>query len=166
MYSSLRFSTLKRKNPLWINEKKLTLFGKEVDNICDYIKNDTSGFRYANSVKNLQLFKRYYARTLHSTDVKCYNGLKEFYINSNGDGIMCDGELNFIADNMGNIRQTPLRIVWKSKKAKEMRQKIKNCEHQCVQECYLRQDSNSIKEVIKTFLQNDKKTSLKHGLFL
>ncbi|MBL7147679.1 MAG: radical SAM protein [Nanoarchaeota archaeon] len=147
------FDLKKNKNlSLWIRESKLNEFNTAIDKLCGYIKNDNSGFNYANSVKNLQLFKKYYSKTLDSNELKCYNGLKEFYINSDGNGIMCDGKLNFIANKMGNIRKDSLKNIWKSKKAKEMRKKIKNCKHPCIQECYLRQDSDCLKNILKTII--------------
>lgn len=145
----LALFNFKKENPLWINKIRLKEFNKIIDQICTYIKEDNSGFRYTNSIENLQLFKKYYPRTLSSNDVKCYNGLKEFYINSDGNGIMCDGKLNFIADSMGNIRQTKLKKIWISKKTREMRKKVKYCKHPCIQECYLKLEANSIKNILR-----------------
>ncbi|MCG3174629.1 MAG: Coenzyme PQQ synthesis protein E [Myxococcota bacterium] len=131
-------------NPLWFTPDLLPGLDQRVDELIEYVKNDRSGFKYVNSVGDLLLIKRYYRGQLKPHNAICYNGFKEFYINANGDGLMCDGHLNFTADTFGNIRHMTLKDMWTSPKARRMRDKVIHCGFACIQDCYLRHDSDSL----------------------
>ncbi len=138
---------------MWIKEEQLPLLDKAIDELCKYAK--ITKVQIGNSIEDLKLMKLYYRGKLTPEKAKCYNGFVEFYINSNGDGLMCDSHLNFIADTFGNTRKMTLKEMWRSKKALEMRKKVINCKNPCLQGCYLRRDSDSLIKIVNNFIKNE-----------
>jgi MoaA/NifB/PqqE/SkfB family radical SAM enzyme len=95
------------------------------------------------------MISRYYRGELRPHHARCYNGFKELYINVNGDGLMCDGRLDFLAGSFGNARVEPIRKMWRSRKARAMRRKVLACTHPCIQDCYLRRDSDDLAAIAR-----------------
>ena len=140
--------TDKNFNKLWIHENDFERLDDSIDELCKYILNDDSSFEYVNSIHDLQLAKKYYRHTLSYKEAPCYNGIKELYINVDGEVLMCDTKLNFLAGKCGNIRNIPLKKIWFSKQAWKRRRAIYNCKHACIQDCYRRSDADNLLPII------------------
>nr|MCK4930084.1 radical SAM protein [Nanoarchaeota archaeon] len=166
--NKIQFLTLfrhpgKKSDTLFVKKERFKELDKSIDRLVRYIKKDKSKFGYVNSIKDLELMKDYYKGNLKPKKVKCYNGLKELYINADGNVMMCNGKLDFLDGFAGNIRENNLKEIWKSKKAREMRKKVKKCKKACLQDCYLRRDSDSLLKILsgisKSFIYHNLKRS-------
>ncbi|MSP62004.1 MAG: radical SAM protein [Myxococcales bacterium] len=96
-----------------------------------------------NAAADLRLVPRYYREGLSPLDAPCWAGWKELYVNADGSVIMCDGKLDFLAGRYGSVREATLRQLWSSPTLKERREVVKRCATPCIQNCYLRRDSDS-----------------------
>ena len=70
-------------------------------------------------------------------------------INVDGEVLMCDTKLDFLAGKCGNIRNIPLKKIWFSKRAWKRRRAIYNCTHACIQDCYRRKDADNLIPILK-----------------
>lgn len=96
-----------------------------------------------NAPQDLRLVPAYYRDGLRPLDAPCWAGWKELYINADGSAIMCDGKLDFLAGKFGSAREQTLRQLWASPVLTTRRQTVKSCATPCIQNCYLRRDSDS-----------------------
>ena len=101
-----------------------------------------------NHREDLQLVPRYYREGLKPLDAPCWAGWKELYINADGSAIMCDGKLDFLAGKFGSTKDATLRELWGSAALRERRKVVKACSTPCIQNCYLRRESDSIAAVM------------------
>lgn len=106
------------------------------------------GYRIQNTPDNLRQIPRYYSDDLKPLEAPCWAGWKELYINSDGQAIMCDGELDFLKGGFGNVRENTLRELWASPALMERRSVVKSCSTPCVQNCYQRETSDSATELV------------------
>jgi radical SAM protein with 4Fe4S-binding SPASM domain len=133
---------------LWFEEKDYL----ELENLCERLaqrveRNDMSGYRIQNSAQELRNIPNYYREKLSPLEAPCWAGWKELYINSDGQAIMCDGGLDFLNGGFGNVRTSSLRELWTSETLRTRRSVVKKCTTPCIQNCYLRQDSDSLLEI-------------------
>lgn len=106
------------------------------------------GYRIQNSPDNLRRIPSYYQDSLTPLDAPCWAGWKELYINADGRAIMCDGSLDFLQGDFGDVRNQTLQQLWSSPALHERRQVVRNCTTPCVQDCYLRESSDSAPSLI------------------
>lgn len=97
-----------------------------------------------NSPADLALVPRYYREGLAPLEAPCWAGWKELYVNADGQAMMCDGKLDFLAGRFGSIREHTLRQLWNSDALRARRAVVKACTTPCIQNCYLRRDSDSL----------------------
>ncbi|MBM4368775.1 MAG: radical SAM protein [Deltaproteobacteria bacterium] len=97
-----------------------------------------------NRPDDLALVPRYYREGLSPLDAPCWAGWKELYVNADGQAMMCDGKLDFLAGRFGSVREQTLRQLWESEALRARREVVKACTTPCIQNCYLRRDSDSI----------------------
>ncbi len=102
-----------------------------------------------NAAADLRLVPRYYRQGLSPLDAPCWAGWKELYVNADGSVIMCDGKLDFLAGRYGSVREATLRQLWSSPTLKERREVVKRCATPCIQNCYLRRDSDAVVPLVR-----------------
>ena len=107
------------------------------------------GYRIQNSPDNLRRIPEYYASELKPLNAPCWAGWKELYINADGQAIMCDGHLDFLRGGFGNAREQTLKQLWASPELRRRRETVRQCTTPCVQDCYLREDSDSASKLAK-----------------
>lgn len=100
-----------------------------------------------NGPDDLRLVPRYYREGLRPLEAPCWAGWKELYVNADGGVVMCDGKLDFLAGGFGSVRESTLRELWDSDTLRERREIVKRCETPCVQNCYLRRESDSLRGI-------------------
>ncbi len=136
-------------DPLWIQPGNLADFDREMDRVAEWVRRlPGTGFHCANAPGDLLLLKDYYRHRVEPHRAKCYNGFKEMYINSDGETLICDAHLNFTKESYGNVRQRSLRELWEGAKARELRKNVVDCTSPCIQDCYLRRDSDAITPIL------------------
>ena len=95
----------------------------------------------------------YYRMELTPLEAPCWAGWKELYINADGEAIMCDGNLDFLNGGFGNVRESSLSELWDSQQLRNRRDIVKKCTTPCMQNCYLRQESDSFFKISQKALQ-------------
>ncbi|RME23407.1 MAG: radical SAM protein [Deltaproteobacteria bacterium] len=106
-----------------------------------------TGYRIQNDPASLRKIPRYYRDELGPLEAPCWAGFKELYINADGAAIMCDGKLDFLNGSFGNVREQTLRQLWSSPALARRRAVVKACRTPCIQDCYLRRESDSGREL-------------------
>lgn len=102
-----------------------------------------AGYRIQNRPEDLRKVVAYYQDDLTPLQAPCWAGWKELYINADGRAIMCDGQLDFLAGAFGDVRRQTLQELWRSPALRQRRQVVRSCTTPCVQDCYLRRQSDS-----------------------
>ncbi len=133
-----------RSSDLWFRDQDLPALDRAVDEVLAWFAAGPPDFRLVNPSADLAQFKRYYRGQLEPLDAPCYNGFKELYVNADGEGLMCDGQLEFLSDSFGNVRTQPIREAWSSPEARAMRRRVIDCRHACTQDCYRRRESDAL----------------------
>ena len=138
-----------RQSPRWIRPQDLPALDAAIDRLIAHFRTRSSdGFGPVNSLEDLALIKKYYRGQVRPPDAPCYNGYKELYLNVNGDGLMCDGRLDFTNGSFGSARRQPIREMWTSPAARAMRRRVAGCRRACLQDCYLRRESDDLGHVL------------------
>ncbi|MBI5528618.1 MAG: radical SAM protein [Deltaproteobacteria bacterium] len=136
------------REDLWFRPADLPALDRAIDALIAYSRTD-GAIPFVAGEADLRLVKRYYRGDLRPRHAPCYNGFKELYINVDGEGLMCDGKLDFLASSFGNARREPIRKMWRSRRARGMRKKVLRCRHACVQDCYLRRQSDDVAAILR-----------------
>lgn len=135
---------------LWFWPEHLPTLERGVEELVRRVRTQgRSGFRIQNTENDLRLVPSYYRDELKPLEAKCWSGWKELYINSDGNAIMCDGSLEFLQGRFGNVREQTLQQIWESSELAGRRRVVKGCTTPCIQNCYLRRDSDSMLEIVK-----------------
>lgn len=122
---------------LWFESAALP----ELARVCEAL---TAEPLVLNAPGDLRLIPRYYRDGLSPLEAPCWAGWKELYVNADGSVIMCDGKLDFLAGRFGSVREQTLRQLWRSPELTKRRSVVKNCSTPCIQNCYLRRDSDRL----------------------
>lgn len=135
---------------LWIPRERWSVLDRVVDEVLEYRRGtDPQQFAVVNSPHELEIMKQYYRGQLPPREAKCYAGWKELYINADGHAIMCDGKLDFLNGEFGNVRQQTLQEIWQSAELRARRDVVKACSSPCIQDCYLRESSDSFLSILQ-----------------
>ena len=136
-------------NALWFEDDDLPHLADVAERLAARAERQgVVGFRIQNSPENLRRIPSYYRDSLTPLDAPCWAGWKELYINADGKAIMCDGTLDFLQGNFGSVRDHTLQQLWVSPALRERRSTVRTCSTPCVQDCYLRESSDSIPSLI------------------
>jgi MoaA/NifB/PqqE/SkfB family radical SAM enzyme len=129
---------------LWLRERHMVQLESLVERLAHRSSTQsTSGYRIQNTPEELLRVPSYYRDGLKPMDAPCWAGWKELYINADGQAIMCDGKLDFLAGGFGNIRRQTLRELWSSPALRQRREVVRKCSTPCIQKCYQRKESDS-----------------------
>jgi MoaA/NifB/PqqE/SkfB family radical SAM enzyme len=129
---------------LWFHEDKLPKLEVLAEQLAGRAAmQGVVGYRIQNSPDSLRRIPSYYREALTPLEAPCWAGWKELYINADGQAIMCDGDLDFIRGDFGNVRSQTLQQLWASPTLQQRRSVVRTCKTPCVQDCYLRESSDS-----------------------
>ena len=135
---------------LWFHDERLPALAELAEVLARRAEaQGGAGYRIQNPPDELRRIPRYYAESMSPLEAPCWAGWKELYINADGQAIMCDGELDFLAGAFGSVREHTLRELWQLPKLRERREVVKTCAQPCNQECYLRGSSDSATELAR-----------------
>ena len=130
------------QDDIWIRGERLQRLDEMVDKI-DILQQNLYGLNYPSFL----LIKKYFRRELAKRDWTCFAGYRRFVLVPGGTIQMC-------GEAIGNIRETPyLKKIWFSRKAGLRRRQIKKCRNYCLQDCHARQESSSLKHILKFALK-------------
>ena len=115
------------ENDLWIGEKRIS----ELEEIMEKLMKFKEKYDMVNNSKRyFELVPRYFRDKEEFDPGKCLAGYMGLNIDPYGDISICGFGPNI------NVKDAPIRDLWKSKEFKETRKKIKNCERPCLMLCY------------------------------
>lgn len=135
---------------LWIGRDRIEELQSVVEQLVQRVRSQgQAGYRILNSEEDLRLIPAYYRDELGPLDAPCWAGWKELYIHSDGSAIMCDGELEFLNGKFGSVRESTLQQLWTSRQLRERRKVVKSCSTPCIQNCYLRRDSDAMTDILE-----------------
>ncbi len=135
---------------MWIHPRRFGELEALVEELVRRVRAQRpGGFRILNSEADLRLVLPYYRDELKPLEAPCWSGWKELYINADGAAIMCDGRLEFLNGTFGDARRQTLQEIWSSPALQARRQVVKSCTTPCMQNCYLRRDSDSARAIAK-----------------
>ena len=136
----------KTANELWFQPADFST----LERVCrELLEMKASRGFLQNTEREIQNIPSYYRDGLEPLEAPCWAGWKEFYINADGQAIMCDGKLDFLNGAFGNVRDSSLSDLWNSETLRQRRSTVKTCQTPCVQTCYLRQESDSTGDLLK-----------------
>ncbi len=136
-----RNGTEKTASDLWFTPEDLP----ELERVCARLA--ARGRFVLNRPEDLRLIPRYYREGLKPLEAPCWAGWKELYVNADGAVLVCDGKLDFLNGRFGDVRKATLRELWDSAELRERRKVVRACATPCVQNCYLRRESDSAAEI-------------------
>jgi len=135
---------------LWFHPEKLSDLQALTESLAIRAeKQGVVGFRIQNSPSSIRRIPDYYSSSLKPLNAPCWAGWKELYINADGQAIMCDGHLDFLRGGFGSVREQTLKQLWSSPVLRQRRSVVRECTTPCVQDCYLRQESDSASKLAK-----------------
>lgn len=135
---------------LWIGRERWSTLDQVVETLRAFKRaSDPLHFTLFNTEHQLDIMKLYYRGTLPPRQARCYAGWKELYINADGQAIMCDGKLDFLNGAFGNVRDQTLLQLWESDALRARREVVRACESPCIQDCYLRENSDDMLGLVK-----------------
>lgn len=138
--NGIRFQAF--SEPFWndemFNKKKLEknkLWPKDTRKIAqimeDIIGLKREGYRIKNSYSQLKAIKKYF-KNPYAKGVNCNIGVNSLHVTPKGEAKVC-----MHSKTIGNLLKEPARKIWKSKKSREIRKGIKECERSCrILNCY------------------------------
>lgn len=130
------------QNDLWIGGERLQKLDEMIDKI-NILQQKQYGLNYP----SFRLIKKYFRREVTGKDWTCFAGYRRFVLVPGGTIQMC-------GEAIGNIRVEPsVRKIWTSEKAKIRRVHIKNCRNYCLQDCHAREESASLRNILKYSLK-------------
>lgn len=124
----------------WVAAEKMPLLRDQIKKI------EETAWRYVTVLKEprLELLVKYYQGALHKKDWTCFGGFKTAFVCfSKKEPLLytCHGIC-------GNLNEVSLRKAWTSRQAKELRLHSAKCKNLCIQSCYSREASSSLKNAL------------------
>ena len=132
-----------------IPAERLPVLNRGIDKLIEYKKSSLENFKLiGNSIKYLQLIKKYFNSKLHPKELSCYAGYNRVQVVQEGKLYFCVNQAKYDA-TFGDIRKESLRELWYSKKAKIYRKLIRKCKYPCLQLCSYRGDFIELLEIFQ-----------------
>jgi MoaA/NifB/PqqE/SkfB family radical SAM enzyme len=123
---------------LWITGKRLEKLDQVIDKV-NILQQQGYGLNYP----SFNLIKKYFRRSIRAGEWVCFAGYRRLALVPGGTIQMCGEEV-------GNIRKDPsIKRIWYSHKARKKRISIRKCRNYCLQDCHARQESASLKNIIR-----------------
>lgn len=111
----------------WVAQERLEILDLTIDNLVEFKKRHVDFLR--NSVRNLNLVKKYFRMQLNTRDIQCYYADKLLLVANNGDVTTC-------FNCYGNVRSKSLQSIYYSPEASLAREKVALCRNPCLLPCF------------------------------
>jgi len=135
--------------PGFIKPERFPLLERVIDELIAYKKKSPENFGFiGNSIRYLNLIKKYFKGTLRHWDLPCYAGYNRVQIVQEGKIYFCVSQEKYVA-NFGDVSKDHLKDLWYSPKAKFYRKIIRNCKTPCLQWCSYRDGFIELQELIQ-----------------
>lgn len=128
--------------PFWIRGENLQILRQQIEMIIDYRdKNGLIAFLH-----DPYLWLRYFEGGLDKSEWKCNPFV---FIN-----IGPDGEMRSCGSAFGNIKESSLEECLSTEHAARARKLMKECKKPCLQTCWARPESDSLKTIVESFISD------------
>lgn len=118
--------------------ERFHILDEAIDKLTKYKKSSLEDFDFiGNSINHLNLIKKYFRRKVKSLEYPCYGGYNRLQIVQEGKIYFCVSQSQYEA-NFGNIKESSLKDLWFSKRARFYRKLIRKCKFPCLQWCSYR----------------------------
>jgi len=124
----------------WVKKENIPVLSEEIKKIRDYRVRHITVYEEP----RLELLTEYYKGQLTKKDWTCFGGFKTAFICfSNKDPLLytCHGIC-------GNLNEVSLKKAWTSRQAQKLRVHSRDCKNLCIQSCYSREASGSLKNIL------------------
>ena len=126
--------------PGFVPSHRLNVLDEAIDKLLRYKKESPQNFDFiGNSIKNLELIKKYFRGVLKPEELPCYAGYNRVQVIQEEKLYFCVSQEKYEA-NFGDIEKDSLKDLWFSGKAKFYRKLIKRCQFPCLQWCSYRDE--------------------------
>ncbi|MEI7751186.1 MAG: radical SAM protein [Candidatus Omnitrophota bacterium] len=123
-----------------IPKERLEVLDEVISELIKYKKSTPLNYSFlANSVKRLELMKKYFREGIDRCEVPCYAGYNRLQIIQEGKVYFCVNR-NESEAIFGDIRKESLKKLWYSKRADQYRKMIRQCPTPCLQLCSQREE--------------------------
>ena len=124
----------------FVPKERIGILDRSVDGLIDYKKQSAASFDFiANSLRYLELIKKYFRSGIKLNALPCYAGYNRLQIVQEGRIYFCVSQQENEA-NLGDIKRDSLKSLWFSKEAKSFRRLIRRCDNPCLQWCSYRDE--------------------------
>ncbi|MCM8774696.1 MAG: radical SAM protein [Candidatus Omnitrophica bacterium] len=135
-----------------IPTNRLDVLDKAIDKLIDYKRESIQNFNFiGNSIRHLQLIKRYFRDKVKPCHLPCYAGYNRLQIVQEGKLYFCVSQQEFEA-TFGNVKVDSLKSLWFSKRARFYRRLIRKCKFPCLQWCSYRDDFFELEGILQKIL--------------
>lgn len=122
----------------FVPAQRLAILDEEIDNLIKYKKASPENFDFiANSLRHLELIKRYFRGNVKPKDLPCYAGYNRLQVIQEGKVYFCVTQQKNEA-TFGDVKKNSLRDLWFSRDATAYRRSIRKCKYPCLQWCSYR----------------------------
>ncbi len=123
--NNINYTKRDKEDSLWIKESNFIELDETIEKIKELKK---QGHPIINTLYHLERMKLYFRNKLPPFEFDCYNGF-------NNISVWSSGLVGFCFGAFGDVRRSSLKETWYSKKAFDLRQKMKECKKPCLQNC-------------------------------
>lgn len=124
----------------WVKKENVPVLAEEIRKIKDYKGRHITIYEEP----RLELLVEYYKGHLTRKDWTCFGGFKTAFVCfSKGQPLLysCHGIC-------GNLDEVPLKKAWSSSQAQKLRIHSRNCKNLCIQSCYSKESSGSLRNAL------------------
>ena len=133
-----------------IPPEKIGRMADALDRLIGFKKSGVENYAYImNSIKNLELIKKYFKGQLARRERPCYVGFNRFQIAQDSKVYFCAPLEGTDEVSFGNIQKDSIKDIWYSSQAREFRRQIKQNGCCCMQRCAYRDNFEQIESFIE-----------------
>jgi len=133
-----------------IPPEKMGIMEESLNRLIEFKKSGVENYNYViNSVKNLELIKKYFKGQVRRPERLCYVGFNRFQISQDSKVYFCVPLKGTNEVSFGNIQKDSIKDIWYSSKAREFRKQIKHNSCCCMQRCAYRDNFEQIESLFE-----------------
>lgn len=118
---------VRNESSFWVSRERFPLLDSIIDELVQF-KNENPGF-IRNSIRNLELIKKYFRGILTSTDVRCVSARETILVSNQGNCTTC-------FSTYGDAKIYKLKDILNRKEIIRSRENVENCHWPCLLPCF------------------------------
>lgn len=130
--------------------EKIEIIEHSINKLIEFKKSNIENFNFIiNSIKNLELIKKYFNGTISRRERECYAGFNRIQITQDLKIYFCVSPQGSNEASFGNLRTERLKDIWYSSKAKKYRKVIRKAKCCCLQRCSFRDEFENVESIFE-----------------